>query len=197
MDKRPQARVLSTLAIVLGLHLAALGLLLAPRLFSVGTESGSLEYVWVAPPPSVTASDYKSTSRAARNDAARQRATDRTPEPPSNAPRLDIDKNAKYPTPDWTEELGRAARHTVANDAAEQRHRFDFAHSFPTPRKNAAGFNWDHAATHRIEAIPEGGLLVHLTDNCVFILFPLPFAGCGIGKRQVNADLFKHLVDDE
>jgi hypothetical protein len=197
MEKRRQAPVLSILAIVLGLHLGAVWLLLAPRLFPVGTKSSSLEYVWVAPPPTVAASDYKSTGHAARKDAARQRAADRAPESPSNAPRLDVEINAAHPTPDWTEELGRVARNTVTNDAAEQRHKFDFAHSFPTPRKHAPEFDWDYAATHRIEAIPEGGLLVHLSDNCVFILFPLPLVGCGIGKRPVNGDLFKHLHDDE
>jgi hypothetical protein len=51
------------------------------------------------------------------------------------------------------------------------------------------------AATHRIKAIPEGGLLLHLNDNCVLILFPRPVAGCGIGKRKVNGDLFEHMHD--
>jgi len=29
----------------------------------------------------------------------------------------------------------------------------------------------------------------------VLILFPLPFAGCGIGKKKANGDLFEHMHD--
>jgi hypothetical protein len=36
---------------------------------------------------------------------------------------------------------------------------------------------------------------LHLNDNCVLILFPRPFAGCGIGKRKANGDLFEHMHD--
>jgi hypothetical protein len=38
-------------------------------------------------------------------------------------------------------------------------------------------------------------MLVHLSDNCVLIIFPLPFIGCGIGKRPTNGDLFEHRHD--
>jgi hypothetical protein len=56
-------------------------------------------------------------------------------------------------------------------------------------------FGLDYAATHRVEGIAEGGLLVHLNDNCVLVLFPLPLAGCVNGKRKANEDLFEHMHD--
>lgn len=56
-------------------------------------------------------------------------------------------------------------------------------------------FGWDQNQLHRVEGIDGGGILVHINDHCVFVLFPFPFAGCGIGKIPVRGDLFEHLHD--
>jgi hypothetical protein len=40
-----------------------------------------------------------------------------------------------------------------------------------------------------------GALLVHLNDNCVLVMAPLPFVFCSPGKRPANGDLFDHLND--
>lgn len=60
-------------------------------------------------------------------------------------------------------------------------------------RKQKAEFGWDHSHTHRVEAIEGGGILIHINDHCVLVLFPLPFGGCGIGKIPVRGDLFDHM----
>jgi hypothetical protein len=46
-----------------------------------------------------------------------------------------------------------------------------------------------------VESLPQGGLLVHVNDNCVLLLFPLPFVGCAIGKIKTNGNLFEHMRD--
>jgi hypothetical protein len=61
------------------------------------------------------------------------------------------------------------------------------------PRKPE--FGWDHSHTHRVESLEGGGILIHMNEHCVLVLFPLPFVGCGIGKIQARGDLFEHLRD--
>jgi hypothetical protein len=63
-------------------------------------------------------------------------------------------------------------------------------------RRQKSEFGWDRTHTQRIEPIEGGGILIHLSDHCVFVLFPLPFAGCGIGKIPVRGDLFDHMHDE-
>jgi hypothetical protein len=65
----------------------------------------------------------------------------------------------------------------------------------PDP-KGKVDFGWDHSHTHRVETIEGGGILIHINDRCVLVLFPLPFAGCGIGKIPVRGDLFDHMHDE-
>jgi hypothetical protein len=40
-----------------------------------------------------------------------------------------------------------------------------------------------------------GALIVHINDNCAFVLTPLPFVFCRPGKRPANGDLFEHMTD--
>ncbi len=63
----------------------------------------------------------------------------------------------------------------------------------PAAPEKPPQFEWDYAATHRVEQVEGGGLLVHLNDQCVLVLFPLPFMGCGIGTKPANGDLFKNM----
>jgi len=62
-------------------------------------------------------------------------------------------------------------------------------------RPQKSEFGWDRTHTRRIEPIEGGGILIRLSDHCVLVLFPLPFAGCGIGKIPVRGDLFDHMHD--
>jgi hypothetical protein len=62
--------------------------------------------------------------------------------------------------------------------------------------KQKADFGWDYSRTHRVEAIEGGGILIHINERCVLVLFPLPFGGCGIGKIPARGDLLDHMHDE-
>jgi hypothetical protein len=65
----------------------------------------------------------------------------------------------------------------------------------PDP-KQKADFGWDYSHTHRVETMEGGGILIHINDRCVLVLFPLPFGGCGIGKIPARGDLLDHMHDE-
>jgi hypothetical protein len=178
---------------VLGAHLAVVWLLMSSPLLSVKTRSGSLQLVWIPPPALLrTAPERGTTTRRPNNGGPRYR-NDRIPALPSIAAPSNEENNVIRPSPDWNAELQLAAKNALANELAKKKHDTDFAHVFPTQRKKPEQFAWDYAATHRVESLPQGGLLINLSDNCVLLLLPLPFVGCGIGKRPANGDLFKPL----
>jgi hypothetical protein len=193
MPKRRQTRPLATLSIVLGVHVIIVWLLMSSPQRLVKTRSGSLQLIWIpqevfskiAPEPSAPA------QRSSR--AVSQHRIDRAPESPSIVPPSSEEDNAIHPTPDWTEELQLAAKNSVANELAKKKHDSDFVHIFPAQPKQPPQFAWNYAATHRVEALPQGGLLIHINDNCVLLIFPLPFVGCGIGRSPTNGNLFENM----
>jgi hypothetical protein len=200
MATRRQARLLLTLSIVLGVHLIAVWLLVSAARSSVKTKFGSLQLLWISRPALSETPPARETATQRARKSSPHTPVDREPAErssalSSNAPRSADEDRAAHPAPDWSEELRLAARDAMARELAQKRHESDFAHAFPTQPKPPQQFAWDYAATHRIEGIPGGGILVHLGDNCVLILFPLPLVGCGIGKRPANGDLFEHLHD--
>jgi len=104
------------------------------------------------------------------------------------------DNHAQDAPIDWSNELSRAAANAVPSDAAPAPKDFGFPHATTQPPKTEP-FGWDRVHTQRVESIPGGGILIKLNDNCVLVLFPLPFAGCAMGKRKANGDLFKHMQE--
>ena len=62
---------------------------------------------------------------------------------------------------------------------------------------NAPEFGWDHARTHRVEALEGGGgSLLWINDRCFIVMAGLiPFPMCGIGEIPVRGDLFDHMRD--
>ena len=64
---------------------------------------------------------------------------------------------------------------------------------------NAPEFGWDHARTHRVEALEGGGgSLLWINDRCFIVMAGLiPFPMCGIGKIPVRGDLFDHMHDPQ
>lgn len=189
---RRRAKFLCAIAVVLGLHVTVIWLLLATsRVLSFRTKSQGLEIVLIARP--VVPPENSSISRVLENATRRRQITAKPLPTPSVRPQ-DRENNAIHPPTDWATELSRVAKYYVSETPQKPRD-FGFPHSSSAPTSKTPEFGWDYVATHRIEAIPEGGLLLHLNDNCVLILFPLPFAGCGIGKKKVNGDLFEHMRD--
>jgi hypothetical protein len=185
-----ERRLLFTLAIVLGLHLIAVWLIVSSPLRTIKAESGSLLLFSIAKPSSLPTS--RPIPPASMNTAIRHRS-DRVPAPSSVTPPPKEQDDVIHPAPDWTEELQLAAKNAVANELARKLHERDFAHVFPIEPKKAQEFAWNYAAIHRVEALPEGAMLIHLGDHCVLVLMPLPIVGCGIGNQPANGNLFEHL----
>jgi len=109
----------------------------------------------------------------------------------------------KTPAPiDWNAEADRAVTQQAqlamaAPPRALDKHGTgaDFNGGLGPDRERKSDFAWDRSHTHRIEGIEGGGILIHINEHCVLVLFPLPFAGCGIGKIPVRGDLFEHMQD--
>jgi hypothetical protein len=103
---------------------------------------------------------------------------------------------------DWAKEAERAAAHRI--EADEEAGRRTSALSprrgprLGAPEAPAAlpQFGWDHAHIHRVEPIPDGGLVVNLNDRCAIVVeFPFLLPGCKIGKIRSRGDLFTHMND--
>lgn len=191
MGKRRRARLRYTIAVVLGLHVAVVWLLLATsHVFLIPAQSQNFEIVVIVQP----AVSLQSNARGRAPDSALPlHRSAAKPLPKIKTAPADDENYAIHPPADWVGELRRSAAAAALNEFAQKPKDFGFPHSSPAPTETPPQFGWDHTATHRVESLPEGGLLVHLNDNCVLVLFPFPFAGCGIGKRKANGDLFEHV----
>jgi hypothetical protein len=97
---------------------------------------------------------------------------------------------------DWNAELDRAAKSASLGEPSQAQRDFGFPHAAPSAPAKPAEFGWDRIHAHRIEAVPGGGLAIHLNDHCVFLLLPLPFLGCSIGSKPANGELFDHMHDE-
>jgi hypothetical protein len=179
---------------VLALHAALCWLLLQKtRALAAPEVSQDLELLLIPPPPGRSPeADERQIKKPRVPNTANPRAATRgasvpqpNPAPPPN--------NAITPPIDWPAEL---AREAAAAAAAQPESRFK---DFGPPRRappasKAPEFAWDRNHTHRVES-GGGALVVHLNDNCGFVLTPLPFVFCGLGKRPANGDLFGHMRD--
>ena len=116
------------------------------------------------------------------------------PEPPPDAITLPA-------APDWRQELQIAANNEIE---AEERKRdqpsplapHDFSGVKPGSTDDSKPrFGWSHAATHRVEEIPTGGLLININDRCVIVWAIFPMIGCRIGKSPARGNLLEHMRD--
>jgi len=103
---------------------------------------------------------------------------------------------------DWAKEAERAAAHRIEADEEAGRRASALSPrpgpSVGAPEGRAATpqFGWDHAHIHRVEPIPNGGLVVNLNDRCaIVVVFPFLLPGCKIGKIASRGDLFTHMND--
>ena len=187
MIKRRQARLL-TLSIVLGAHLFVVWLLISSRHISVKHQSEGLQLIWI-PRPALSQSITAHEAATQKRQPPRPRA-ERKPSTPSDAAATE-ENNAIHP--DWGEELKLAAKNTLDKELAQKKHESDFSHVYPKTPTKPPQFAWNYAATHRVEALSQGGMLIHLGDNCVLALLPLPIVACAIGKQPANGDLFNNM----
>jgi len=184
MDKR-RRRVssLCTIVFVVGLHAALLWLLMTTaRPFTKAMQSQTLELFVI--PHSVPVAE-----KAPANNRVRT-----SPIPPAAIAAPPTEEKPEHPPVDWSGELSRSARDSVDAESAPKPRDFGFPHKPSAPGKTTE-FAWDYAATHRVESIAEGGVLIHLNDNCVLVFVPLPFAICAPGKKPANGALFEHMHD--
>jgi hypothetical protein len=180
---------------VLVLHVGVCWLLLSKmRVLAVPEVAQSLELLWLptAPKRSPAPDETQTQSpRASKKPSDRRTSSQPAPTPQQNpAPPAN---NAITPPIDWQAELAREAQGSAAAKSEPHFKDFGFPRRLPPPAK-AAEFAWDRNHTHRIES-DTGALIVHINDNCVLVMTPLPFVFCKPGKRPANGDLFDHMKD--
>ena len=101
---------------------------------------------------------------------------------------------------DWAAEGAQAAARVARGEDGR-----DGARKFGTPPPSPmfapaptrrSGLAWNHARTHRVEALPGGVTVFNLNDHCaIALLWVVPFFGCQIGKIPARGDLFEHMRD--
>jgi len=63
----------------------------------------------------------------------------------------------------------------------------------PAPVRRPA-LAWNHARTHRVEALPGGVTVFNLNDHCaVALLWVVPFFACTLDKIPPRGDLLDHM----
>jgi hypothetical protein len=104
---------------------------------------------------------------------------------------------------DWSAEAARTAKQqaelaTLPGPRALDQHGagIDFDGGLGPDPETRPEFGWDHAHTHRVEALEGGGSLLWINDRCFIVMAGvIPFPMCGIGKIPPRADLFDHMRD--
>jgi hypothetical protein len=106
---------------------------------------------------------------------------------------------------DWTAEAARAAKQqaelaSAPGPRALDQHGagagVDFDGGLGPDPDYRPEFGWDHAHTHRIEALEGGGSILWINDRCFIVMAGvIPFPMCGIGKIPPRGDLFDHMRD--
>ena len=179
---------------VLVLHAAICWLLLSKmRVLAVREVSQSLELLWLPVPPRQSpAPDETPTQNPSASQSFNRSAPSRLAPAPQENP-APPENNAITPPIDWQAELEREAQ-AAASAKSEPRFKdFGIPRRVP-PAIKAPEFAWDRNHTHRVES-DGGALIIHINDNCTFVMTPLPFVFCRPGKRPANGDLFGDMKD--
>jgi hypothetical protein len=92
---------------------------------------------------------------------------------------------------DWRQAMRDEARAQPRSPA--RRLQFGFPQSPPAGPPAPPAFGWDYAHTHRLVALPAGGMLINVTDRCALVFYGFLIPVCKIGKMPANGQLFEHL----
>jgi hypothetical protein len=187
---------------ILGVHILAFLFfpLLRRPLFQTPADEFSTTIAFLKPiqPHELTEAVKLHAPAPAKRETARERVQGKAlPEKPEST-------ESEITAPisvDWAKEAERAAAHRIEADEEADRRA-----SALSPRRGpsvgahapaaAPSFGWDPAHTHRVEPIPDGGLVVNLNDRCAIVVkFPFVMPGCKIGKIESRGDLFTHMND--
>jgi hypothetical protein len=106
---------------------------------------------------------------------------------------------------DWNAEAALTAKQHARSAAAPQPRALDkhgagvdFDGGLGPDEGSKPEFGWDHARTHRVEAMEGGGSILWINDRCFIVMYGMiPFPMCGIGKIPVRGDLFDHMRDSQ
>lgn len=97
------------------------------------------------------------------------------------------------PPIDWRQAMQGEVRAQEAL-ARARKLRFGFPQRPAPPPRAAPAFGWDYAHTHRLEALPRGGMVINLSDHCKLVIYGLMFfPACTAGKIPVEGQLFGHM----
>jgi hypothetical protein len=104
---------------------------------------------------------------------------------------------------DWNAEAALTAKQHAQSAASPQTRALDkhgagvdFDGGLGPDEAGRPEFGWDHARTHRVEAMEGGGSILWINDRCFIVMYGvIPFPMCGIGKIPVRGDLFDHMRD--
>ena len=193
---RRRAQRLGIIALVIAVH-ATIGWLFfaTTHLLSIPrSQSQTLEIVFIEPTGARRESGAAEAPLGTQRSYGGHAPAVRVPRIPTPAAPAAPDNPAQDAPIDWSNELSRAAADAVPAAPVPAPKEFGFPH-VPTQPPKTEQFGWDRVHTHRFDSNPEGGVVIHLNDNCVMVLMPLPFAFCAPGKRKANGDLFKHMED--
>jgi hypothetical protein len=100
---------------------------------------------------------------------------------------------------DWAREAALGASHQVVAVELERRRARGFTPEAQSREPEilvlpAPEFGWSRTA-QRVEALPEGGILIRLSERCVIVVTIMMLPACGVGEIPVNGDLFEHMDD--
>lgn len=112
---------------------------------------------------------------------------------PPVAPRPISPTHAAKPAPHAPVDWRRAIQGEVqAEESVSRKKKIDFG--FPQAPQGPhapSEFGWDYAPTHRIVALPHGGMIINFSERCFINLwYPIPMCR---GKEPANGHLFDNL----
>jgi len=197
MHAATAARRVPALAVVVGAHALALAFLLALTRTHPTGRSAEESLTLIALLPATRPRSPESPGRILPGLARRERDV----APPSETPALP----SEPPTPetrssaiDWAAEgADAAARVARGEDNSHSARAFGVpppsAMFDPAPVRRP-GLAWNHARTHRVEALPGGVTVFNLNDHCaVALLWVAPFFACTLDKIPPRGDLLDHM----
>ena len=193
-DIRRRAQGFWAALFVAMLHIAVFALLPMKIKVTALQRASAFEYVFITPPEPEPAAHAHPTLPASSSAIGRPQPRRDADDSLSLLSPLD-ESGADSPSVDWNAELERAGKDNSLREPGLARRDFGFPHRSTPAAAKPPEFGWDYAATHRVESVPGGGLLINLNDRCVLLLAPLPFAVCGIGTKPANGELFEHMRD--
>jgi len=144
--------------------------------------------------PRSATSPVKRRPQLPRQQAARRREA---PSPAEIAAPINLPQavhSAPHPPIDWQQAM-RGEVEAEESRSGGKKLQFGFPRAPAAAPAAPAEFGWDYAHTHRVEELPEGGLLINLTDRCALVAYVMLIPVCKIGSMPPNGQLFDHIHD--